>query len=83
VAFDENVAIKMAEVPRQEVPDLSDRIIAATALYYDVPAPSRDNRIASRREVARPTRRLGGRVLIPVADLRKYARGDHPECIVA
>jgi excisionase family DNA binding protein len=29
-----------------------------------------------------PTRRIGGRVLIPVADLRKYARGDHPERIV-
>jgi excisionase family DNA binding protein len=29
------------------------------------------------------TRRIGGRVLIPVADLRKYARGDHPENIVA
>jgi PIN domain nuclease of toxin-antitoxin system len=47
VAFDENVALKMAEVPRQEVPDLPDRIIAETALYYDVPALSRDNRIAS------------------------------------
>lgn len=30
-----------------------------------------------------PTRRIGGRVLIPVADLRKYACGDHPENIVA
>jgi hypothetical protein len=29
-----------------------------------------------------PTRRIGGRVLIPVADLRKYARGDHPERIM-
>jgi excisionase family DNA binding protein len=28
------------------------------------------------------TRRIGGRVLIPVADLRKYVRGDHPEGIV-
>ena len=30
-----------------------------------------------------PTRRIGGRVLISVADLRKYARGDHPEPIVS
>jgi excisionase family DNA binding protein len=30
-----------------------------------------------------PTRRIGGRVLVPVADLRKYAPGDHPEKIVA
>ena len=38
-----------------------------------------DYLIANRRL---PTRRVGGRVLIPVADLRKYARGDHPERIV-
>ena len=30
-----------------------------------------------------PTRRIGGRVLIPVCELRKYARTDHPERIVA
>ncbi len=30
-----------------------------------------------------PIRRIGGRVLIPVADLRKYARADHPERIVS
>ncbi len=28
-----------------------------------------------------PTRRIGKRVLIPVADLRKFARADHPEPI--
>ena len=28
-----------------------------------------------------PTRRIGKRVLIPLADLRKYARGDHPEAL--
>jgi excisionase family DNA binding protein len=39
-----------------------------------------DYLVANRRL---PTRRIGGRVLIPVADLRKYARGDHPEHIVA
>jgi hypothetical protein len=38
-----------------------------------------DYLIANRRL---PTSRIGGRVLIPVADLRKYARGDHPERIV-
>lgn len=30
-----------------------------------------------------PTHRIGGRVLISVADLRKYVRGDHPEPIVS
>jgi len=39
-----------------------------------------DYLIADRRL---PTRRIGGRVLIPVADLRKFARGDHTERIVA
>jgi excisionase family DNA binding protein len=38
-----------------------------------------DYLIANRRL---PTRRIGGRVLILMADLRKYARGDHPERIV-
>jgi excisionase family DNA binding protein len=38
-----------------------------------------DYLVASRRL---PTRRIGGRVLIPVADLRKYAHCDHPENIV-
>ena len=28
-----------------------------------------------------PARRIGGRVLIPVSDLRQYARYDHPERI--
>jgi excisionase family DNA binding protein len=30
-----------------------------------------------------PFRKLGGRILIPVAELRKYARSDHPDRIVA
>ncbi len=39
-----------------------------------------DYLVASKRL---PTRRIGGRVLIPMADLRKYARCDHPERIVS
>ena len=38
-----------------------------------------DYLVASRRL---PTRRIGGRVLIPITELRKYARHDHPERIV-
>jgi excisionase family DNA binding protein len=38
-----------------------------------------DYLIASKRL---PTRRIGGRVLIPVMDLRRYAGCDHPENIV-
>jgi hypothetical protein len=38
------------------------------------------NRVRSYADTRRlPTRRIGKRVLIPVADLRKYARADHPE----
>lgn len=39
-----------------------------------------DYLVANRRL---PTRRIGGRVLISVADLQKYARTDHPERIVS
>jgi hypothetical protein len=39
-----------------------------------------DYLIATRRL---PTRRIGGRVLIPVSRLRKHARIDQPERIVA
>ena len=47
VPVDEQIAIKMAEVPREEIPDLPDRVIAATALFYGVPVLSRDGRIRS------------------------------------
>ena len=35
----------MRRVPRAEVSDLPDRIVAATAVYFDVPVISRDRRI--------------------------------------
>ena len=47
IPLNENIAIKMAEVPRQDVPDLPDRVIAATGLFYTVPILSRDNQIRS------------------------------------
>jgi PIN domain nuclease of toxin-antitoxin system len=39
------VTLAMWRVPRSEIPDMPDRIIAATALYLDVPVISRDGRI--------------------------------------
>ena len=33
------------EVPRADIPDMPDRIVAATAVYFGVPAISRDGRI--------------------------------------
>ena len=47
VPLDEDIASKMMEVPRQQLPDLPDRVIAATALFYGVPVLSRDHRIRS------------------------------------
>ena len=47
VALDEEIRLKMGEVPRQNIPDLPDRVIAATALFYGVPVLSRDGRIRS------------------------------------
>lgn len=43
--FDRSVADAMQRVDRDRVPDLPDRIIAATALLYDVPLIGRDRRI--------------------------------------
>lgn len=45
ISLDENVAMKMAEISRQDLPDLPDRVIAATALLHAVPVLSRDRRI--------------------------------------
>ena len=45
VPLDENVATKMREVSRQDIPDLPDRVIAATAQLRGVLVLSRDSRI--------------------------------------
>ena len=39
----------MRQVSRAEVPDMPDRIVAATAVYFDVPIISRDRRIRAAR----------------------------------
>jgi PIN domain nuclease of toxin-antitoxin system len=45
IALDDVIAVNMRQVPRGDVPDLPDRIIAATAQFYGVPVLSRDRRI--------------------------------------
>lgn len=47
IPFDEEIAMKMTEISRQHIPDLPDRIIAATASSLGVPLLSRDGRIRS------------------------------------
>lgn len=39
------IAATLGQVARADVPDMPDRIIAATARYLDVPVISRDGRI--------------------------------------
>jgi len=45
VQVDRAVAVAMHSIPRAEVPDMPDRIIAATALHLGVPVISRDGKI--------------------------------------
>jgi PIN domain nuclease of toxin-antitoxin system len=45
VPFDRHIAEALPRINRQSVPELPDRIIAATALYLNVPLVSRDSKI--------------------------------------
>ncbi len=45
VNLDQQVADKLRQIDRAQVPDMPDRIIAATALMLGVPAISRDRKI--------------------------------------
>jgi PIN domain nuclease of toxin-antitoxin system len=45
VPLDLRVALALADVPRSDVPDMPDRVIAATALFFQVPLISRDRKI--------------------------------------
>jgi PIN domain nuclease of toxin-antitoxin system len=47
VPLDHKIAMTMMQVSRQDIPDLPDRVIAATAQRYGVPLLSRDRRIRS------------------------------------
>ena len=47
VPVDRAVVSTMARIPRADVPDLLDRLIAATALMLGVPVVSRDRKIRS------------------------------------
>jgi PIN domain nuclease of toxin-antitoxin system len=45
VPLSESIARRVAHIPRESVPDMPDRIIAATALQLAVPLVSRDAKI--------------------------------------
>ncbi len=46
-ALDVNVARNLIQIPRDVVPDMPDRIIAATAMTLDAPLLTKDGRIRS------------------------------------
>lgn len=43
--FTGEIVDAMRQVPREDVPDMPDRIVAATAVYFGAPVISRDGRI--------------------------------------
>ncbi|WP_017317711.1 type II toxin-antitoxin system VapC family toxin [Mastigocladopsis repens] len=45
------VAEAIRQIPRDTVPDMPDRIIAATALYLNLPLVTRDRKILSLEEI--------------------------------
>ena len=45
--FTVEIVEDMKRVPRADVPDMPDRIVAATAVYFGVPVISRDGKIRS------------------------------------
>jgi len=45
VSFTGEIVDAMRRVPRSEVPDMPDRIVAATGVYFGAPVISRDGRI--------------------------------------
>ena len=69
--------------PQRVIVAPEDKILVSreeAAQLLSISQRALDYLVASKRL---PTRRIGGRVLIPVAELRKYARCDHPERIVS
>ena len=47
VKLDRDIVAAMPAIARKQVPDMPDRIIAATALYLGVPLISRDRKIVA------------------------------------
>ena len=45
VPLTQSIALAVREVPRERIPDLPDRVIAATALHMEVPLITRDRKI--------------------------------------
>jgi hypothetical protein len=59
--LDTLTSLSIRAIPRDQVPDMPDRIIAATALAHDLPLVTRDHRI--RAAAVRPS----GELVLPVS----------------
>ena len=51
VPLDEPVVQALRRIPRDQVPDMPDRIIGATALYLGLPLITRDSRLVGSRRL--------------------------------
>ena len=47
----EEIAQTLAQIPRQTVPDMPDRIISATALHLNIPLVTKDHKIQKLRSI--------------------------------
>jgi PIN domain nuclease of toxin-antitoxin system len=45
IPLDSTIAEELRRLPREEIPDMPDRLIAATVLHFGVPLISRDRKI--------------------------------------
>jgi excisionase family DNA binding protein len=71
------------KAPRRATVALEDKLLVSreeAAQLLSISRRGLDYLVANQRL---PVRRIGGRVLIPMPDLRKYACADHPERIVS
>ena len=51
VPIDTTIAVAIRDIDRDTVPDMPDRIIAATALHLNLPLVSRDRKIQAERSI--------------------------------
>ena len=67
-----------AKKPSRAVPAEEKLLVGRTeaASMLSISCRAIDYLVASKQL---PTRRIGARVLIPTADLKRFARSDHPE----
>lgn len=47
ISINQEVSLAVRQIPRETVPDMPDRIIAATALYLKIPLVTKDAKIQS------------------------------------